>query len=49
MNNFVWWHRVRRHKVERSDHFHDHGWTKGLLAFALRCRTCNSEWLWTIW
>jgi hypothetical protein len=27
---------VRRHEVEPSDDFHDHGWTKGLLAFALR-------------
>jgi hypothetical protein len=23
MNNFVWWHQVRRHEVEPSDDFHD--------------------------
>jgi hypothetical protein len=48
MNNFASWHRVRRHKVERSEHFRDHGWTKGLLAFARHCQTFHSEWLWTV-
>jgi hypothetical protein len=48
MDNFAWWHRMRRHKVERSDEFHDHDWTKGLLAFTLHCRTCNSAWFWTV-
>jgi hypothetical protein len=49
MDNFVWWHRLRRHKVERSDHYSKNSWTaKGLLSFVLHCRTCNSEWHWTI-
>jgi hypothetical protein len=48
LDNFVWWHRLRRHRVERIDNFCRHGWTNGLLAFALHCRTCNLEWHWTI-
>jgi hypothetical protein len=48
LHNFVWWHRLRRHKVERSDNFCRHGWTNGLLSFALHCRTCNFDWHWTI-
>jgi hypothetical protein len=27
MDNFVWWHRLRRHKVERSDHYSKNSWT----------------------
>ena len=48
LDNFVWWHRLRRHRVERIDNFYRHGWTNGLLFFALHCRTCNLEWHWTI-
>jgi hypothetical protein len=48
LDNFVWWHRLRRHKVERSDTFCRNGWTNGLLSFVLHCRTCNFEWHWTI-
>jgi hypothetical protein len=47
MDNFAWWHQLRRHKVERSSYSH-HGWATGLLALALHCRTCNREWDWTI-
>ena len=47
MDNFAWWHRLRRHRVERSGYSH-HGWATGLLALALHCRTCNREWDWTI-
>jgi hypothetical protein len=48
LDNFVWWHRIRRHKVERTDTFCRNGWTNGLLSFVLHCRTCNFEWHWTI-
>ena len=48
LDNFVWWHRLRRHRVERIDNFYRHGWTNGLLFFALHCRTCSLEWHWTI-
>jgi hypothetical protein len=47
MDNFAWWHQLRRHKVERSSYSH-HGWATGLRALALNCRTCNREWDWTI-
>jgi hypothetical protein len=47
LDNFAWWHRLRRHKVERSD-FYRRGWTNGLLSFALHCRTCDFEWHWTV-
>jgi len=48
LDKFFWWHRLRRHKVERSDTFCRNGWTNGLLSFALHCRTCKIEWHWTI-
>ena len=48
MNNFAWWHRLRRHKVERRYDFRDRGWAEGLLAFAFYCRTSNSQWHWTV-
>jgi hypothetical protein len=47
LDNFAWWHRLRRHKVERSGYCHP-GRTTGMLALVFRCRTCNSEWSWMI-
>jgi hypothetical protein len=44
MNNFAWWHRFRRHKVERNGI----RWVDGIVTFAAHCHTCNFEWCWAV-
>ena len=45
--NFVWWHRLRRHKIERGGEWWS-GWNSGVLALVLHCQICNVEWHWTV-
>jgi hypothetical protein len=47
LDNFVWWHRLRRHKIERGGEWWS-GWNSGMLALVLHCQKCNVEWNWTV-
>jgi len=46
LDNFVWWHRLRRHEIERGGEWWS-GWNSGWLALVLHCQKCNVEWHWT--
>lgn len=47
LDNFAWWHRLRRHKIERGGQWWS-GWNSGMLALVLHCQKCNVEWHWTV-
>jgi hypothetical protein len=47
LDNFAWWHRLRRHKIERGGQWWS-GWNSGMLALVLHCQKCNVEWNWTV-
>jgi hypothetical protein len=47
LHNFIWWHRLRRHKIERGGEWWS-GWNSGMLALVLHCQKCNVEWHWTV-
>ena len=37
LDNFAWWHRLRRHKIERGGQWWS-GWNSGMLALVLHCQ-----------
>jgi len=47
LDNFAWWHRLKRHKIERGGQWWS-GWNSGMLAIVLHCQKCNVEWHWTV-
>jgi len=37
LDNFAWWHRLKRHKIERGGQWWS-GWNSGMLAIVLHCQ-----------